>query len=106
MLRILSVVAVSLALACAFLLYKVSYDSRQLDLSVQSQERRLERLHGDIAVLRAELAYLSRPERIEPLARAMGLSPARGEQYIQPGSPLPKNSAPHAGQHVAPSHSR
>lgn len=83
MLRISSAVAVGLALTCAFLLYKVSYDTRQIELSVQAQERRLERLRSDIAVLRAELAYLARPERIEPLARSMGLEPARGEQYLK-----------------------
>src|SRR5690606_12868857 len=69
MLRITSAVVIGLALACAFTLYTVSYDTRELDQLVQSKERRIERLRSDIAVLRAELAYLSRPERIEPLAR-------------------------------------
>ena len=86
MLRISSAVAVGLALACAVLLYKVSYDTRQIEHAVQAQERRLERLRSDIAVLRAELAYLSRPERIEPYARNMGLEPARGEQYLKNSS--------------------
>ena len=85
MLRISSAAAVGLALACAFLLYKVSYDTRRIEVTVLSQERRLERLRSDHAVLRAELAYLSRPERIEPVARAMGLAPARGEQYQDRG---------------------
>ncbi len=104
MLRISSAIAVGLGLACAFLLYLVSYDARRLDLTVQSQERRIERLRSDIAVLKAELAYLSRPERIEPLARAMGLVPAAGGQYVElqslpangsrpmpPGAPLKSN---------------
>lgn len=82
MLRISSAVAVGLALACAFILYTVSYDTRELDRAVQSQEHQRERLRSDIAVLKAERAYLSRPERIEPLARAMGFVPARGEQYV------------------------
>ena len=81
MLRISSAIAVGLSLACAFLLYSVSYDARRLDLTVQSQERRIERLRSDIAVLKAELAFLSRPERIEPLARTMGFVPAAGGQY-------------------------
>ncbi len=84
MLRITSAVVIGLALACAFTLYTVSYDTRELDQLVQSKERRIERLRSDIAVLRAELAYLSRPERIEPLARAMGFEPAKGEQYVEP----------------------
>ena len=92
MLRISSAVAVMLALACAFLLYKVSYDTRQIEVGVQAQERRLERLRSDIAVLRAELAYISRPERIEPFARALGLEPARGEQYLTSQSPTANGS--------------
>ncbi|MCL4765167.1 MAG: cell division protein FtsL [Hyphomicrobiaceae bacterium] len=88
MLRISSAAAVGVALACAFLLYAVSYDTRRLELMVQAEERRAERLRGDIAVLKAELAYLSRPERIAPLARAMGLEPVRGEQLIEL-APLP-----------------
>lgn len=83
MLRISSAVAIALALACAFVLYTVSYDTRELDHSVQAQERRIERLRSDIAVLRAERAYLSRPDRIEPLARAAGFVPAAGQQYLE-----------------------
>lgn len=81
MLRISSAVAIALTLACAVVLYTVSYDTRELDHGVQAEERRIERLRSDIAVLRAERAYLSRPERIEPLARDAGFEPARGEQY-------------------------
>ena len=84
MLRITSAVVIGLALACAFILYTVSYDTREIEQVVQSKERRIERLRSDIAVLRAEQAYLSRPERIEPLARAMGFEPAKGEQYVEP----------------------
>ncbi len=83
MLRIASAAAVGVALACAFLLYAVSYDTRRLELTVQTEERRLERLRSDIAVLKAELAYLSRPERIAPLARSLGLEPARGGQLVE-----------------------
>lgn len=84
MLRITSAIVIGLALACAFILYTVSYDTREIEQVVQSKERRIERLRSDIAVLRAEQAYLSRPERIEPLARAMGFEPAKGEQYVEP----------------------
>lgn len=96
MLRISSAVAVALTVACAVVLYTVSYDTRELDHSVQDQERRIERLRSDIAVLRAERAYLSRPERIEPLARAIGMVPAQGEQYVDMGS-LPVGGSQRAG---------
>jgi cell division protein FtsL len=101
MLRISSAIAVGLSLICAFLLYSVSYDARRLDLTVQSQERRIERLRSDNAVLKAELAYLSRPERIEPLARAMGLVPAAGGQYEDLRSLLTEQSERQARQRHA-----
>lgn len=83
MLRVFTSIAVGLTLACAFALYAVSYDTRNRDLAAQSQERRAERLRSEIAVLRAERAYLSRPERIEPAARSLGLMPAQGHQYVR-----------------------
>jgi hypothetical protein len=36
-----------------------------------------------VAVLTAERAHLARPERLEPLARAMGLAPISAEQYLR-----------------------
>lgn len=83
MLRILSASAVGLALISAFVLYAVSYETRHLDTEVAAKDRRIERLRSDIAVLKAERAFLSRPERIEPLARALGFVPAQGAQYVE-----------------------
>lgn len=81
MLRLSSAIAAAVAVASAFLLYAVSYDTRHLISTVQGQERQIERLRSDIAVLKAELAFLSRPERIEPVARSLGFLPASGDQY-------------------------
>ena len=44
---------------------------------MQAQERALEKAENDVAVLKAERAHLARPERFEPLARELGLAPAR-----------------------------
>jgi hypothetical protein len=41
-------------------------------------------MEGDIAVLKAEKAYLARPERIEALAKKQGLGPIAGTQYVLP----------------------
>ena len=71
----LTLTAVCLTLASAFVLYGLSYDTRFVELRVQLAERTAEHVRSEIAILRAERAYLARPERIEALARARGLRP-------------------------------
>ena len=73
-----------LALSSAFLLYGLSYDTRFVELRVQTAERIAERVRSEIAILRAERAYLARPERLEPLARARGLRPTEPGQISGP----------------------
>jgi cell division protein FtsL len=85
MLRALAIAAIVLALACAFALYSVNYDTRKLEARVQADERLADALADDIAVLKAERAFLSRPERIERAARKLGLEPARGQQFVRLG---------------------
>ncbi len=85
MLRLLSVAAMALTIASAFGLYQIKYDTQQLEAKVQAGERAIEKMEGDIAVLKAEKAYLARPERIEALARKQGLAPIGEHQYVLPG---------------------
>jgi cell division protein FtsL len=75
MFRLAAVGTVLLAVASAFVLYAVTYDTRRLEQHVASQVRVIDKAHLDIAVLRAERAYLARPERIEQMARKVGLAP-------------------------------
>jgi cell division protein FtsL len=82
--RIVNISAVLLALASAFLLYGLSYDTRLVESRLQLREREAERARADIAVLRAERAHLARPERIEPLARSLGLEPLAA-RHLVPG---------------------
>lgn len=84
MLRLLSVAAMVLTIASAFGLYQIKYDTRQLEAKVHAGEHAIEKMEGDIAVLKAEKAYLARPERIEALARKQGLGPIAGHQYVLP----------------------
>lgn len=74
--RSLIVSAAFLALASAFLLYGLNYDTRRAELNLHSLERAADKARSDIAILKAERAHLARPDRIEPLARAQGLEPA------------------------------
>ena len=82
----LTLAACFLALSSACLLYGLSYDTRFAEARVQSAERTAERLRGDIAILKAERAHLSRPDRIEPLARAQGLRPTAPSQIQGPAA--------------------
>jgi cell division protein FtsL len=70
-------------LASAVALYAVKNDTRRLEARVAAQERALERARSDVAVLTAERAHLARPERLEPLARLIGLSPIAAAQYLR-----------------------
>lgn len=79
--RLAAVAAVLLAVASAFVLYAVTYETRRLEQHVAAQARAIEKTRLDIAVLRAERAYLARPERIEEMARKIGLGPIEPRQY-------------------------
>ncbi len=81
MFRLITVTTVLLAVASAFVLYATSYETRRLELHVASQVRAAEKASLDIAILRAERAYLARPERIDTLARKIGLAPIEPRQY-------------------------
>jgi cell division protein FtsL len=81
--RILTISAAFLALSSAFLLYGLNYDTRRLEARVAAQERSAEQARSDIAVLKADRAHLARPERIEPLARGLGLQPPTDRQLAR-----------------------
>jgi cell division protein FtsL len=78
--RIVILAALILTIASAFVLYSSNYDTRQLEARVLEQERTIEKARSDISVLKAERAHIGRPERIEPLARSLGLGPASEQQ--------------------------
>jgi cell division protein FtsL len=71
------------ALASMFALYAIKDGTRRLEARVQAQERALERAENDVSVLTAERAHLARPERLEPLARKLGMAPVSARQYLR-----------------------
>jgi cell division protein FtsL len=85
MARALEIASIVMAVGSAIALYGVSYETRRIEARIHVRERMVERLEADIAVLRAERAYLGRPERIETLARKQGLEPIRERQYLRVG---------------------
>lgn len=81
--RLMTLVAFFFALASAFLLYGINYDTRRIEALVHVKEKAVEKAQRDIAVLKAERALLARPDRIEPLARAEGLRPMSGSVFAE-----------------------
>jgi hypothetical protein len=82
-LRIINLTLMLLTLVGVVALYAIKYDARQLEGRVQLQERDLEKLENHVAVLVAERAHLARPKALEPLARALGLTPIAPRQYLR-----------------------
>ena len=81
--RMLNGILLLATLTATVALYAITYDTRRLEAKVQSEERALERAERDVSVLRAERAHLARPERLEPLARELGLAPIESGQYLR-----------------------
>jgi cell division protein FtsL len=77
-----TVFACALTLASAYVLYAEGTRTRRLEAQVQAAERHRDRLEAEIAVLKAERAFLSRPARIEPAARALGLRPQAASDIV------------------------
>jgi cell division protein FtsL len=94
MLRWLTGIVALATIAAAFGVTWIKYDTRRLEAKLQAQERQIEKAESDIAVLRAELGFLTRPERLDPLARQLlGLQPASSDQ-IMTSDELPRRAAP------------
>jgi cell division protein FtsL len=74
------------AIVSVFALYVLKYDTRRMEVRVRALERIAQELQGEIARLKAEHAHLARPERIEPMARALGLAPIGPHQYLRLGA--------------------
>ena len=81
--RVMTLASVLLVIGAAAALYAVKHDTRGIEIEVQARERAIEKAEADIAALKAERAYLGRPERIEHLARGQGLEPIREQQYAR-----------------------
>jgi cell division protein FtsL len=83
MLRRLNWLLMLATLGSAFALYAIKYDTRRLEARVAAQERALEKAENDVTILMAERTHLARPERLEPLARLIGLVPIQAAQYLR-----------------------
>lgn len=84
--RLLNLTSICFAITSALMLYGLSYETRRLEAEVQAKERAAQKTRNYIAVLKAERSHLARPERIDPLARHLGLLPPKPEQFTAPSA--------------------
>ena len=82
LLYLLSIVGV---VALAYWAYHQGYETRAMAREVTDLQRELRVMHEELSVLRAEWAYLNRPERLADLADlnfdSLGLLPLRPEHF-------------------------
>lgn len=65
-----------------FALYSIKYDTRQLEVQVRDMEREANRTADEIADLQARWSILTKPERVERLAREhLGYGPLAPRQF-------------------------
>ena len=96
--------------ALAFWAYEEGYETRATARAVQHLKSEIGRRHEELAVLRAEWAYLNRPDRLRALAEMnferLGLMPLGADHYgvvEQVAYPPPEPEVPEwaAGQALA-----
>lgn len=62
--------------------YRSKLGAEETEAGIRVLESRIAEVEGEISVLRADEAFLARPERIGPIARErLGLKQAEPEQY-------------------------
>jgi cell division protein FtsL len=88
-----TMLATALTLAAAHVLYTEGLETRSVGERVNRLEQTRRNLDSEIAALRAERAFLSRPTRIEPAARALGMRPAAGGDFGRVEDLFPANGA-------------
>lgn len=77
--------AAVLVVVCATWAYRVNYATQEAMNRVADLKAEIAREHEALGVLKAEWAYLNRPDRLRALvdanAEALGLEPLRPEQF-------------------------
>jgi len=81
--RLASLLAFGFLVGLIVLIYDMKYETRRLEAQAQELERAIAEERDNIALMRAEWSHVTRPERIEKLARAiLEMEPAKPEQLI------------------------
>lgn len=81
----LAVIGVIVVALLAVGVYRAKLGAQETETRINAVKAEIRDETQEIAVMKAEEAYLSRPERIGPLAKdKLGLQPASPEQYTAP----------------------
>jgi cell division protein FtsL len=81
--RLINFVALGVLLGLVFLIYELKYETRRLEIRAAELSRSIEEEKDNLAVMRAEWSFVSRPERVEEMAgKLLGLQPVKPEQII------------------------
>lgn len=82
---VLYALSIAAVVGLAFWAYGASYETRETERDVARLERQIGARHQELSMLRAEWAYLNRPDRLHELAEmnfeALGLMPLAPEHF-------------------------
>jgi cell division protein FtsL len=81
--RLLCLLAFGFLAGLVVLIYDMKFETRRLEDRAAQLARAIEDERDNVALMRAEWSHVSRPERVESLARErLKLEPAKPEQLI------------------------
>jgi cell division protein FtsL len=81
--RLLSLLAFGFLIGIIILIYNMKFETRRLEERAANLERAIAEEKDNVALMRAEWSHVTRPERIEKLAReVLNLESAKPEQLI------------------------
>lgn len=81
--RLLSLLAFGFLAGLIVLIYDMKYETRRLEERAAELERAIAEEKDNVALMRAEWSHVTRPERLERLARdILDLQPAKPEQLL------------------------
>lgn len=82
MLRFLTICVLAATLGVAGVLYKIKYDTRRLQGEAMMLSKQIANERRQLAVLKAEWSYLTRPGQIEGLAKSLDMAPLSPQQIL------------------------
>ena len=82
MLRIITVCVFAASLVVAGVLYKIKYDTRALQREAYSLRKAIKNEQKQLAIVKAELSFLMRPQEVDRLARSLSLKPLEATQIL------------------------